>query len=142
MKKFFSLFAAVLFAGSMFATDVTVDYANAGYTNQQSLDGVAVQSGVVTITFAKGTGTTVPAYYTTGTGARTYASNTITVDAGANTITEIAFDFSQNNKNYTVDAGTYSKDAKNGQALQTKFSLLLKPVVVITVLSPSPLPMR
>ena len=112
MKKFFSLFAAVLFAGSMFAAEVTVDYANAGYANQQSLDGVPVQSGVVTITFAKGTGTTVPAYYTTGTGARTYASNTITVDAGANTITEIAFDFSQNSKNYTVDAGTYSKDAK------------------------------
>ena len=112
MKKIFSLFAAVLFAGSMFATEVTVDYAGAGYANNTSLDGVAVQSGVVTITFAKGTGTTVPAYYTTGTGARTYASNTITVDAGANTITEIAFDFSQNSKNYTVDAGTYSKDAK------------------------------
>ncbi len=112
MKKFFSLFAALLFAGSMFATDVTVDYANAGYTNQQSLDGVAVQSGVVTITLAKGDGSIAPAYYTTGTGARTYASNTITVDAGANTITEIAFDFSQNSKNYTVDAGTYSKDAK------------------------------
>lgn len=112
MKKFFSLFAALLFAGSMMAAEVTVDYANAGYANQHSLDGVPVQSGVVTITFAKGTGSSAPAYYTTGTGARTYASNTITVDAGASTITKIAFDFSQNNKNYTVDAGTYSKDAK------------------------------
>lgn len=111
MRKIFSLFAAMLFAGSLMAADVTVTY-NGKYSNQESLDGVPVTEGVVTITFAKGTGSTAPAYYTTGTGARTYGGNTITVDAGTNSITKIAFDFSQNNKDYTVDAGAYSKTNK------------------------------
>lgn len=109
MKKFFSLFAAVLFAGSMMAADVTLNYAGKGYGNQTSLDGVAVVESGVTFTLAKGSGSTAPAYYTTGTGARTYGGNTLTVDAGSSTITKIVFDFSQNNKDYTVNAGTYTK---------------------------------
>lgn len=112
MKKIFSLFAAILFAGSMMATDVTLDYSTKGYSNQQSLDGVAVVQGDVTFTLAKGSGSTAPGYYTTGTGARTYGGNTLTIDAGANTITQIDFNFTQNNKNYTVNTGTYSKDNK------------------------------
>ncbi len=111
MRKIFSLFAAMLFAGSLMAAEVTVTY-NGKYSNQESLDGVPVTEGVVTITFAKGTGSTAPAYYNTGTGARTYGGNTITVDAGTNSITKIAFDFSQNSKDYTVDEGAYSKTNK------------------------------
>ena len=111
MRKIFSLFAAMLFAGSLMAADVTIMY-NGKYNNQESLDGVPVTEGAVTITFAKGTGSTAPAYYTVGTGARTYGGNIITVDAGTNSITKIAFDFSQNSKDYTVDEGAYSKTNK------------------------------
>lgn len=109
MKKFFSLFAAVLFAGSMMAADVTLNYAGKGYENAYSLDGVDVVESGVTFTLAKGTGSSAPAYYNTGTGARTYGGNTLTIDAGSSTITKIVFDFSQNNKDYTVNAGTYTK---------------------------------
>ena len=109
MKKFFSLFAAVLFAGSMMAADVTLNYAGKGYENAYSLDGVDVVESGVTFTLAKGTGSSAPAYYNTGTGARTYGGNTLTIDAGSSTITKIVFDFSQNNKDYTVSAGTYTK---------------------------------
>jgi len=109
MKKFFSLIAAVLFAGSLMAGEVTLDYSKKGYANQQTLDGVAVNQDGVIFTLAKGSGSTKPAYYTTGTGARTYGGNTLTIDAGTNTIKTVTFEFTQNNKNYTVDSGTYTK---------------------------------
>ncbi len=124
MKKILSLFAAVLFAGSMMAEGITLDYSAKGYENNTPLDGVAVVEGGVTFTLAKGTGSSKPAYYDAGTGARTYGGNTLTVDAGDLTITSIVFNFTQNNKNYTVDAGTYSKDDKTwtGSAKKVVFS--------------------
>ena len=123
MKKILSLFAAVLFAGSMMA-EVTLDYSAKGYDNNTPLDGVAVEESGVTFTLDKGTGSTKPAYYTAGTGARTYGGNTLTVDAGELTMTSIVFTFTQNNKDYTVDAGSYSKDDKTwtGSAKKVVFT--------------------
>ena len=109
MKKFLSLFAAVLFAGSMMAEPIILDYSAKGYANQQDLDGVAVTEGVISITLAKGSGSNGPKYYTTGTGARTYGGNTMTIACSEGLITTIVFDFTQNDKDYTVDAGVYSK---------------------------------
>ena len=124
MKKILSLFAAVLFAGSMMAEGVTLDYSAKGYENNTPLDGVAVEEGGVTFTLAKGSGSTAPAYYNTGTGARTYGGNLLTIDAGEQTMTSIVFTFTQNNKDYTVDAGSYSKDDKTwtGSAKKVVFT--------------------
>ena len=124
MKKILSLFAAVLFAGSMMAEGITLDYSAKGYANQENLDGVAVTESGVTFTLAKGEGSSKPAYYTTGTGARTYGGNTLTIDAGEKTMTSIVFTFTQNSKDYTVDAGTYKKDDKTwtGSAKKVLFT--------------------
>ncbi len=110
MKKFFSLIAAVLFAGSMMAEPIVLDYSAKGYENQTALDNVAVTEGVITVTLAKGTGKTAPAYYTAGTGARTYGGNTMTIAASEGAITAIQFNLTQNALDYEVDAGTYLKD--------------------------------
>ena len=117
MRKLKLLFACLLMAvlgiGQLWADEMTLDYSALGYTTTTDLNGVALPgTGDVTITLAKGSGSTAPSYYTTGTGARTYASNTITVDAGSGTITQIDFDFTQNNKDYSVSSGTYSKTNK------------------------------
>ena len=92
------------------APSVTLDYSAKGYENNTALDGVDVVESGVTFTLAKGTGSTAPAYYTTGTGARTYGGNTLTI-SGANYITKVEFTFTQNNKNYTVNEGEYSKES-------------------------------
>ena len=117
MRKLKLLFACLLMTvlgiGQLWADEMTLDYSALGYTTTTDLNGVALPgTGDVTITLAKGSGSTAPSYYTTGTGARTYASNTITVDAGSGTITQIDFDFTQNSKDYSVSSGTYSKTNK------------------------------
>ena len=110
MKKLFSLIATVLFAGSMMAEPVVLDYSAKGYDNNTPLDSVPVTEGDITVTIIKGTGSTAPAYYTTGTGARTYGGNVLKVESATKMIIAIQFNLTQNNKNYTVDAGTYSEE--------------------------------
>ena len=112
-KLFTLLLAVVASVGTIFAgtntKNVTIDYSTMNYTNQTNLNEVSVSIGDISVTLSKGTGTVEPKYYELGTGARTYAGNTITISAGSFFIYEIVFTFSQNNKNYSVNNGTYSK---------------------------------
>ena len=101
MKKFFSIFAAVLFAGSMMAETVTLkmeDYAATSFTGNG-----------ITVSTAKNTGSTEPAYNATGKDLRIYAKGSITISAEAN-ITAISFTISTQGKKrlapLTVNVGT------------------------------------
>ena len=101
MKKFFSIFAAVLFAGSMMAETVTLkmeDYAATSFTGNG-----------ITVSTAKNTGGTEPAYNATGKDLRIYAKGSITISAEAN-ITAISFTISAQGKKrlapLTVNVGT------------------------------------
>ena len=101
MKKFFSFIAAVLFAGSMMAETVTLkmeDYAAASFTGKG-----------ITVSTAKNTGGTEPAYNATGKDLRIYAKGSITISAEAN-ITAISFTISAQGKKrlapLTVNVGT------------------------------------
>ena len=101
MKKFFSIFAAVLFAGSMMAETVTLkieDYAATSFTGKG-----------ITVSTAKNTGGTEPAYNATGKDLRIYAKGSITISAEAN-ITAISFTISTQGKKrlapLTVNVGT------------------------------------
>jgi len=109
MRKFLSFITVFLFAGSLLAKEVTVDYSTKGYKNQTVLDGEVVKSSDVSITLAKGAGSVAPAYYSVGTGVRVYSDNTITVSAETS-ITKITFNFTQNSKNFDVNKGVYSKN--------------------------------
>lgn len=82
MRKFFSLFAAVLFAGSMMATDVTLTMADYAATSFEA-EGISVST-------AKNTGSTNPAYNANGKDLRVYAKGSITIEAETN-ITAISF---------------------------------------------------
>ena len=101
MKKFFSILAAVLFAGSMMAETVTLkmeDYAATSFTGKG-----------ITVSTAKNTGGTEPAYNATGKDLRIYAKGSITISAEAN-ITAISFTISTQGKKrlapLTVNVGT------------------------------------
>lgn len=108
MKKFFSFFAAVLFAGSMMAIDFTLTSAS------------SVTKDGVTVTFAKGDGNNDPAWYDNG--LRLYASNTVTV-ASANPITAITFNWEkQGQKAFntaTASTGSYTHPTEPGQGTWT-----------------------
>lgn len=89
MRKFFSLFAAVLFAGSMMATDVTLTMADYAATSFEA-EGISVST-------AKNTSATTPAYNVNGKDLRVYAKGSITIEAETN-ITSISFVISTQGK--------------------------------------------
>lgn len=91
MRKFFSLIAAVLFAGSMMAESVTLtmsDFAATSFTDQTS--GISVAT-------AKNSGGSEPAYNSKGADLRVYAKGSITISASKN-ITAISFTISTQGK--------------------------------------------
>ena len=89
MRKFFSLFAAVLFAGSMMATDVTLTMSNYAATSFEA-EGISVST-------AKNTSSTTPAYNSNYKDLRVYAKGSITLEANTN-ITSISFVISSQGK--------------------------------------------
>ena len=120
MKKIFSLFAAVLFAGSMMAE--TVDFSAQGYSNQQAIESYAGEN--FSITFSKGSNSNAPKYYTTGTAIRCYGGNTFTVTS-TNDITKIEFTFAsgEGSNVITADQGTYADNVWTGSANSVTFTI-------------------
>lgn len=108
MRKIFSLFAAVLFAGSMMAIDFT-------------LSGAApVTKEGVTVTFSQGAGSNAPAWYDNG--LRLYANNEVTV-SGESNITGITFNWQkQGQKAFntaTASTGEYTHPSAAGEGVWT-----------------------
>ena len=104
MKKFLLSLLTVFAVFTMSASETTFDLTT-GYTNTEVVTNVGPKDGM-TLTCAKGENTSNdPKWYTTGTGVRTYAKNTLTISSTAGNITSVSFVFS----------GTYNWDAfKNG----------------------------
>ena len=124
MKKRFTLMitALLLMIGSLTwgqsRTEVSITFSEQGYSNAQSLDGASIaMDGNITIRFDKNTGSTNPAYYNTGTAARLYGGNTLTVTpASGCTITGMTLTFSSASNVGTLSAstGTYSVSSTTG----------------------------
>ncbi len=124
MKKRFTLMitALLLMIGSLAwgqsRTEVSITFSEQGYSNAQSLDGTSIaMDGNITIRFDKNTGSTNPAYYNTGTAARLYGGNTLTVTpASGCTITGMTLTFSSASNVGTLSAstGTYSVSSTTG----------------------------
>lgn len=102
MKKIFSIFAAVLFAGSMMGQVITLtvsDYAQTSFSDQ----GITVAAAG-----ASGENASAPAYNADGKDLRVYAGGTLTVSATED-ITALSFAISTKGKNrlapLTVNTG-------------------------------------
>ena len=90
------------------ASVVTIDMTAQGYTNSQSVNGVSITSGDATVTFSKGSGSTAPAYYTTGTAVRIYGGNTLTISTGEEmNIKKIVMTFASGSS-YQPSSATFS----------------------------------
>ncbi len=90
--------------------DASIVFAEAGYSNSQSVDGVEIKIGdSVTAVFAKGSANNPPAYYDSGQAIRMYQNGaTLDITAVGKTITEIRFTFANNQYYIGADKGELS----------------------------------
>ena len=126
MKRRFTILSAALALLVMLAipmgmwgqTTTSVTFSELGYSNAESLDGVTISlDDKISCTFDKGTGNNPPAYYTTGTAARLYGKNTLTVTpASGCTITGMTLTFSSTSYTGTLSpsVGNYSLSSSTG----------------------------
>lgn len=86
MRKFYSFLIAVLAVCGMANAQTTLTWVavDQSYANAQDFDGQTIQlNETISATFSKGTGSTTPKYYDTGTAMRLYAGNTMVI-SGSN----------------------------------------------------------
>ena len=98
-------------SGSGTQTGGTVlDFTAQNYTNAQAV--TTLTADKVTITFSKGTGSTAPAYYTSGTAVRTYTKNTFTITVSGTTATKIVFTLGNKTDDCTANVGDFEINGK------------------------------
>ena len=116
MKKHLRLSLLCLLAllcGNAFAATETITFSDLGFENAEEL--TTVEGDNVTLTFDVGTGSTTPKYYTSGTAARLYGGNTLTVSSDYS-ITEITFTYTSTSNapassdELSVSEGSYDFD--------------------------------
>lgn len=105
-------------------TTVSIDYTAQGYSNQQVITDAGIDS-VVSVTFANGSGSSGPKYYTSGTAIRAYAKNTITVSAPGKTIVKIDLTYggSDGSNAISADSGNFSSPTWTGSASSVTFTI-------------------
>ncbi|MCF0197145.1 MAG: hypothetical protein HUK03_07980, partial [Bacteroidaceae bacterium] len=88
-----------------------ITFSAQGYVNAQDFDGQSIKVGDATLNFSKGSGSTTPKYYTTGTAMRLYGGNTLTVKSDK-TIKKVEFTFADgsdaSNRPYYATEGNSS----------------------------------
>lgn len=124
MRKFFSFFAALLFAGSMMATVESVDFSAQGYENQQAIE--AYTGTNFTVAFDKGGSQNGPKYYTSGTAIRCYAGNKMTfASKTAEEIIQLVITFgaSDGTNAITANVGTFETATWTGSASSVELTI-------------------
>jgi len=93
----------------------SITFSAQGYQNQQDFDGQSITLGDAKLSFSKGSGSTTPKYYNTGTAMRLYGGNTLTISS-SKTISKVEFTYAEDYNgtsfyptadNSTVTPGTY-----------------------------------
>lgn len=109
LRLIIALFAISIWGGTCLGQDV-YDLNAQGFNNGDIV--TTINGTNSTITFAKGTSSTSPAYYETGSAVRFYGGNTLTI-ASENNITKIEFIYSTEPtpSNLSVTPGTYDFDS-------------------------------
>ena len=106
----------------MWAAQESVDFSDQGYTNQQEISSYTGTN--FSISFAKGSNSNAPKYFTTGTAIRAYGGNTFTVSS-ALTITGITLTFGTGDGSnaITTDKVTYENGIWTGSATSVTFTI-------------------
>ena len=99
----------------------TLDFSAQNYANGAKISSLTV--GEVTASFSKGSGSTDPAYYNTGTAVRCYPGNTMTVTAEDITKIEFSFGSDDNTNPITANKGTLNGSTWTGSADAVTFTV-------------------
>ena len=118
MKKFLlSILCLVAVALTGYATEAKIVFSDLNYENGQELPSITVDENI-TLTFDKGTNSNTPKYYSTGTAARLYGGNTMTITAiNGCTIESVVMNTGSSNKFHaesSVTNGTLTVDGTVG----------------------------
>ena len=108
---------------SVWGAEETVTFSEQGYENAQEI--TSYNGTNFSIAFDKGTNSSVPKYYTSGTAIRAYGGNTFTVSSNNNKITkiEITFGTSDGSNAIKVDGESISNGKWTGSASSVKFTI-------------------
>ena len=99
----------------------TLDFSAQNYANSAKISSLTV--GDVTASFSKGSSSTDPAYYNTGTAVRCYPGNTMTVTAEDITKIEFSFGSGDNTNPITANTGTLNGSTWTGSADAVTFTV-------------------
>ena len=118
MKKFLlSILCLVAVALTGYATEAKIVFSDLNYENGQELPSITVDENI-TLTFDKGTNSNTPKYFNTGTAARLYGGNTMTITAiNGCTIESVVMNTGSSNKFHaesSVTNGTLTVDGTVG----------------------------
>ena len=125
-QDYYAIYSKTVTSGtSQTSAEESLTFSSLGKANQAEVTNEMIAVGThSTITFAKGTGSTTPKYYTTGAAIRAYGGNTVTVAADAN-MSQIAFTFGsgEGTNEITASTGTYSNGTWTGDAESVVFTI-------------------
>ena len=101
----------------------TIDFNEQGYKNQTVV--TSVSGTDCTVTFDKGTNSSMPTYYTSGYAVRLYSGNKMTVASTTRSIVKIKLTFGsgENTNKITTDVGTFDEDLWTGSASSVTFTI-------------------
>lgn len=81
-------------SGSGTVSGNSITFSAQGYQNQQDFNGQSITLGDAKLSFSKGSGSTTPKYYDTGTAMRLYGGNTLTISS-SKTISKVEFTYGE-----------------------------------------------
>ena len=130
MKKLYFLLSMLMLLAisipSAWAAEVTQSVTfSSRYNANTALDGIAISIiDGITVTFNKGTGSTAPQYYTSGTAVRWYAKGTLVVSSSIGDISSITLTYgsSDGSNSITASPGTFSSPTWSGSASSVTFT--------------------
>ena len=105
------------------AENETIIFNNLGLANAYDLTSATLTVGNINLDFAKGTGSSTPAFYTSGGGtARLYKGNTMSIDAVGATITKIVFTYASE-VTPEFSTGSYNSSTKTWEGEATTLTV-------------------
>ncbi len=104
-------------------SDETIDFTAQGFANATAVTSVSGTN--CTVTFDKGTNSSSPTYYSTGSAIRAYGGNTMTIASTTKNIVkiELTFGSSDGSNTITTDVESYSNGTWTGSASSVTFTV-------------------
>ena len=120
---FYAVFAKVTKGeGKSSTVEEIINLTAQGFSDKQVISSPVVGTNV-TVTFAQGSASTAPTYYSSGGAVRLYAGGTMTVDASHMTQIDLTFGTDDKSNAISTDVGDFTSPTWTGTADQVIFTI-------------------